>query len=77
MKPGWLFKLKCNWKAWHLEWDSFEDHSAYWLAVGPFRLNFIWAARFLPCDELTWPKAREAIADWISSHGVKGAARLG
>ena len=73
MKRGWLFDLKCNWNAWHLEWDSFEDHSAYWLAIGPCRFYFIWAAMLLPCEPLSWPKAREAIAVWISSHGVIGA----
>lgn len=62
----WIFAFACEWLDWHFEWGSFDDHSAYWLVVGPLHFSFICLAPLEAARPLTWQEAREAIVGWLT-----------
>lgn len=72
MEKSWTLDVLCVWRDWSLEWASFEDHSAYWLALGPLRFNFLCAEGLDRCHPLNWREASRAIADWLMVGGQAG-----
>lgn len=68
MEHSFELDVLWTWKTWHLEWESFDDHSAYWLALGPLHLQFLTTEQEVPCRPLDWQQARSAIAHWIHPH---------